>query len=154
VQFDADRRAGADRLRQLGSTVVETLAALLVIGVAAVGVAAIHLDAARAHPEQRLHEQAARLAEKIAERMRKNAEGRVGYAHTIGVLCHSKRQPRSPQELASMEAACWQDEIERALPSGAGSITRDVTTTPVTYIVAVSWSAPTGGAASYVVRVD
>ena len=137
-----------------GFTIVETLAALLVIAVGVIGVAALYLDNVRATPEDELHRQAAELAEAIAARIDANAEGRVGYAGTIGVVCHRKAKPRTPQDAAAQEAACWEDEVERRLPSGLGSITRDLTTSPPTYVVAVSWSAPERGAASYVIRID
>jgi hypothetical protein len=55
--------------------------------------------------------------------------------------------------MAAREAACWEDEVERKLPSGLGTITRDTLTTPPTYVIAVSWSAPDAGTASYVIRV-
>lgn len=137
-----------------GFTLIEALAALLVIAVGVVGVAALYFDNVQATPEDRLHMEAAELAESIGARIRANAAGRVGYAGTIGVLCKRKTKPRTPQEAAAQEAACWEDEVERRLPSGLGSITRDPTTTPPTYVVAVSWSAPARGTASYVMRVE
>ena len=137
-----------------GFTIVEMLAALLVMAVGVIGVAALYFDNVHVAPQDQLHMQAAELADSIAARIRANAEGRVGYVGTIGVVCNVQAQPKSAQDAAAQEAACWEDEVERRLPSGLGSITRDLTTTPPTYIVAVSWSAPESGAASYVIRVD
>jgi hypothetical protein len=98
--------------------------------------------------------QATELAEAIAARIRANAEGRFGYVSTIGVVCNAKAKLRNSHDAAAQEAACWEDEVERRLPSGLGSITRDLTTTPPSFVVAVSWSAPESGAASYVIRID
>lgn len=137
-----------------GFTIIETLAALLVVAVGVIGVAALYYDNVHATPGDALHTQAAELAEEIAERVRSNKEGRVGFASTIGVVCDTKAKRKTPQDEAAQEAACWKAEVERSLPSGLGSITRDLSTNPPSYVVAVSWAAPDSGAASYVIRVD
>ena len=91
------------------------------------------------------------LAEQIAKRIRETKEGHAGFATTIGVLCDQQSKPKLPQDVAAREAACWEDEVERKLPSGLGTITRDTLTSPPTYVIAVSWSAPDAGTASYVI---
>jgi hypothetical protein len=68
-------------------------------------------------------------------------------------LCEQQSKPVLPQDVAAREAACWEDEVERKLPSGLGTISRDTLTTPPSYVIAVSWSAPDAGTASYVMRV-
>jgi prepilin-type N-terminal cleavage/methylation domain-containing protein len=137
-----------------GFTILEMLAALLVMAVGVIGVAALYFDNVHIAPEDQLHMQATELAEGIAARIRATREGRVGFVGSIGVVCNPQAKPKNAQDAAAQEAACWEDEVERRLPSGLGSITRDLTTTPPTYVVAVSWSAPESGAASYVLRVD
>lgn len=137
-----------------GFTIIETLAALLVVAVGVIGVAALYYDNVHSTPGDALHGQAAELAEDIAERLRSDQEGRVGFASTIGVVCDPKVKRKTPQDKAAQEAACWKAEVERVLPSGLGSITRDLSTNPPTYVVAVSWAAPDSGAASYVIRVN
>jgi Tfp pilus assembly protein PilV len=128
--------------RSRGFTIAEVLAALLVMAVGVIGIAALYSD------------QAAALAEQIAERIRATKEGHAGFATTIGVLCEQQQsKPALPQDAAAREAACWEDEVERKLPSGLGSISRDALTNPPTYVIAVSWSAPDAGTASYVIRV-
>lgn len=136
-----------------GFTIVELVAALLVIAVGIIGIAAVYSDMKQTSAEAHLHTQAAALAEEIAERIEHNPTGRVGYAGTVGVLCLADAKNLSAQDAAANEAACWEDRVEQSLPSGLGTITRDTSTTPVTYVVAVSWSAPDRGAASYVVQV-
>lgn len=140
--------------RAQGFTIVEILAALLVMAVGFIGIAALYSDQAQTDPEAQLHEQATALAEAIATRIRATNEGRTGYATTVGVVCDPKAKPTLPQDAAAQEAACWETEVEQKLPSGLGTITRDLSTTPPTYVVAVSWSAPQAGASSYVIRVD
>lgn len=139
--------------RCTGFTIIEILAALLVIAVGIIGVAAVYSDQTHPDPEVQLHLQAAALAETIAERVRVTKDGRAGYAATIGVVCDPQSGRASPQDRTAQEAACWGDEVERTLPSGLGSIKRDLSTTPASYVIAVSWSAPGSGTASYVIRV-
>jgi hypothetical protein len=67
---------------------------------------------------------------------------------------NQEAKPKRAQDAAAVEAACWHQQVGEQLPSGTGSITRDATTTPPTYVIAVSWSSPEGGAASYVIRVQ
>ena len=141
------------RSRARGFTVVEALAALLVMAVGIIGIAALYSDQVQTNPDAQLHSEAAALAEQIAERIRETKEGHAGFATTIGVLCDQGKPPKLPQDVAAREAACWEDEVERKLPSGLGNITRDTLTSPPTYVVAVSWSAPDAGTASYVIRV-
>jgi type IV pilus assembly protein PilV len=140
--------------RVRGFNIVEILAALLVIAVGIVGIAALYSDQTHIPSDARLPLRAAELAEAMAERIRATSEGRDGFATTVGVVCDPKKKLKLPQDRAALEAACWEDEVERALPSGLGSISRDTSMTPASYVVAVSWSAPETGAASYVTRVE
>lgn len=140
--------------RARGFNIVEILAALLVMAVAIVGIAALYSDQTHLPADARLPLLAAELAEQMADRIRATSEGRDGFATTVGVVCDGKAKKKLPQDKASQIAACWEDEVERALPSGLGSISRDTSMTPASYVVAVSWSAPGAGAASYVTRVE
>lgn len=137
-----------------GFNIVEILAALLVIAVGIIGVAALYSDQTHIPADARLPLRAAELAESMAQRIRATTEGRDGFATTVGVLCDREKKTKTPQDEAAIEAACWENEVERSLPSGLGSITRDTTSNPASYVVAVSWSAPETGAASYVTRVE
>jgi type IV pilus modification protein PilV len=139
--------------RSRGFTIAEVFAALLVMAVGIIGIAALYSDQVQTNPEAQLHREASALAEQIAERIRETKEGHAGFATTIGVLCEQQRKPKLPQDIAAREAACWEDEVERKLPSGLGTITRDTLANPPTYVIAVSWSAPDAGTASYVIRV-
>lgn len=136
-----------------GFSILEILVALLVIAAGVIGVAALYSDAAQTNAEAQLQTRAASLAEEIARRIEENAPGRVGYAGTVGVVCNPNARLNSAQDAAANEAACWEDRVEQSLPSGFGTITRDTSTSPVSYVVSVSWSAPGRGAASYVIQV-
>ena len=139
--------------RSRGFTIAEVFAALLVMAVGIIGIAALYSDQVQTNPEAQVHREAAELAAKIAQRIRETKEGHAGFATTIGVLCEQPTKPTLPQDIAAREAACWEDEVERKLPSGLGTITRDTLTSPPSYVIAVSWSAPDTGTASYVIRV-
>lgn len=146
-------RYGLKVARPRGFSILEILVALLVIAAGVIGIAALYSDAAQTNTEAQLHTKAAELAEEIARRIEENSAGRVGYAGTVGVVCNPNARLTSAQDAAANEAACWEDRVEQALPSGFGTITRDTSTTPVSYIIAVSWSAPERGAATYVIQV-
>jgi type IV pilus modification protein PilV len=137
-----------------GFTIMEVLAALLVIAFSIIGVAALYSAQAEKDEETDPRAQAAQFAKSIAARIETNAAGRTGYVSAMGVLCDRNAKSTQPQDAAANEAACWEDEVEMSLPSGLGTITRDVSTNPVTYVVAVSWAQPKTGAASYVIRVQ
>jgi len=139
--------------RTHGFTIVEIIVALLVVSAGIIGVAALYTDRVHANAETELHVHAVKLAEEIAARITANEAGRIGYIGTIGVICDKAAKPKLAQDAAAIEASCWQDEVEAQLPSGLGSISRDTTTNPIAYVIAVSWSAPESGTASYVLRV-
>jgi type IV pilus assembly protein PilV len=132
---------------------MELIAALLVMAVGIIGVAALYSDSVGSNTDVRLQTQAAELAEEIAKRIEANEPGRIGYVGTVGVVCDVGSKALNAQDAAANEAACWEDKVEAALPSGSGTIVRDTSTTPTSFIVAVSWSAPGKGAASYVIQV-
>jgi type IV pilus modification protein PilV len=144
----------ANPLRMRGFNVVEALVALLVIAVGIVGVAALYSDQTHIPADARLPLLAEELAENMAQRILVTPEGRDGFATTVGVVCDRQKRIKTPQDRAALEAACWEAEVERLLPSGLGSIERDTSSNPASYVVAVSWSAPETGAASYVTRVE
>lgn len=137
-----------------GFNVVEILAALLVMAVGIVGIAALYSDQTHIPADARMPLRAAELADQMAEKIRATADGREGFATTVGVICSEKAKTKSAQDKAAQIAACWEDEVESSLPSGLGSISRDTSMNPASYVVAVSWSAPGTGAASYVTRVE
>lgn len=140
---------------QRGATLAEILVAMLVLAVGVIGVAALYSQPPPQEQGTQFSQQAAALAEDMAARIRSTPQGREGFASTIAVICKPDFDAaRAGQhDQAAQQAACWEDEVEAALPSGYGAIIRDTSTTPVSYVVTVSWSAPGSGAASYVVRV-
>jgi Tfp pilus assembly protein PilV len=151
VELTQSTAPGGRRIR--GASALEALAALVVIAAGVIGIAALYADSAQTNVDAQHHTRAIALANEIAARIEHNPAGRVGYAGTVGVVCKPDAEFDLPQDAAANEAACWEDRVAAQLPNGFGSIRRDTTTTPVSYVVSVSWSAPARGAASYVVRV-
>jgi type IV pilus assembly protein PilV len=139
--------------RERGFTLVEIVVALLIIAIALLGISALYVEHTETAREAEPRIRAAELAEQMAQRIRANAAGRTGYANVVGVVCNKTAQPKRAEDAAALEAACWSEQVASELPSGLGSIARDTSTTPETYVVAVSWSPAQGGAASYVIRV-
>jgi type IV pilus assembly protein PilV len=136
-----------------GFTLVEIVVAVLIIGIALIGIAALYTDTTDTARASEPRVRAAELAAEIAARIHANPAGRTGYASVAGVICDEKAKPKRAEDVAAMEAACWHERVAAELPSGMGSVTRDTSTNPPTYVVAVSWSPPEGGAASFVMRV-
>jgi type IV pilus assembly protein PilV len=136
-----------------GFTLVEAVVALLIVAIALIGIAALYTESQQAVREAEPRVRAKELAEFMAARIRANSADRTGYASVVGVVCNPNAKPNRPEDAAAIEAACWNQRIAEELPSGTGSVTRDTSTTPPTYVVAVSWSPPQGGAASFVIRV-
>jgi type IV pilus modification protein PilV len=132
---------------------MEVLAALLVMAVGIIGVAALYSDTVGTNTDARLQTQAAELAAEIAKRIESNATGRIGYIGTVGIVCNPNAKTLNAPDAAANEAACWEERVEQTLPSGSGTVNRDTTTSPPSFIVSVSWSAPGKGAASYVIQV-
>jgi type IV pilus modification protein PilV len=139
--------------RSRGSTLAEIVVALLIVGIAIIGIAALYTDTTATTRESEPRLKAAQLAEQIASRIKANPAGRTGYASVVGVTCDQNAKPKRAEDVAAIEAACWHEQVAAELPSGMGSVTRDTSSTPPTYVVAVSWSPPEGGAASFVIRV-
>ena len=131
---------------------MEIIAALLVVAITIIGIAALYGESSQTEQESNPQAQAARLAQVMAERIEANTAGRTGYANVIGVLCTEKKDPR-PVNAAAQEAACWHEDIRKTLPNGSGAISRDLSSNPPIYVIAVSWSAAGEGAASYVMRI-
>lgn len=136
-----------------GFTLAEVFTAILVMAIGLIGIAALYGDKVSTDTKPEPRVQAEELAHVMAERVRANAQGRTGYASIVGVVCTTHSKGLRPVDAAAREAACWQDEVQRALPNGTGAISRDLSTSPPTYVIAVSWSAPGAGAATYVIRV-
>jgi type IV pilus assembly protein PilV len=142
------------RVRLSGFTLVDTLVALLVLTMGFIGIASLYAERIRPGSGGRLHATAVELAQSIAVRIRANRDRDAIYENGMGVLCKRNFAAKKPEARAANEVACWQDEIEKALPNGTGFITLDTTVVPPAYTITVNWSEPGARTASYVERVE
>lgn len=105
------------RTAQRGTTLVETLVALVVLSVGLLGIAALQMASLTNNRGAHLRSQAAVLAYDIADRMRANrvvamANGyAVTYAGTI-----------TGTTLNAVDVQAWKANLARTLPSGTGQI--------------------------------
>lgn len=144
----------ASTSRMRGATLVEVLAALLILAVGLLGIAALYVDNLRNGRTAMLRTQAATLAADMADRIRVHRAGGNAFTRITGQRCTEPSPDASAEESAARELACWQDEVGRQLPNGTGTVARDSSTLPPTYTVTVSWAETGAGTASYVVRVQ
>lgn len=135
-------------------TLPETLAALLAFGVVVLSVVTVHLERVRAAPGIALREEAQRLAQELAIKIRDTRGLNVHYEDAVGVVCNRDLSRKSPQVIANNDLACWQSRVGERLPNGEGAITSDTSSIPPAYVVTVSWSQPGARGASYLLRVD
>ncbi len=123
------------------------LAAIAAVAIAIIGIVAVYQDASHTSRDTEAHRTAVELAEEMAAKIRQYHGKEAGFASSIGVVCDkSSAQSRDIRDTTANEAACWQDEVEKHLQNGLGTITLDGTTR--TYTVIVSWNEPGLGSAS------
>jgi len=141
-------------LQSSGFTLVDALVALLVLTMGFVGIASLYAERIRPGSGGRLHATAVELAQAIAAQIRTNRDKDAIYENAMGVVCKQRLTTKKADARAANEVACWQDEVEKALPNGSGFISLDTTVVPATYTITVSWSEPGVRTASYVERVE
>ena len=133
---------------------VDALVALLVLTMGLIGIASLYAERIRPGSGGRLHATAVELASSIAMKIRTNRDQDAIYENAMGVVCKQNYVAKKPEGRAANEVACWQDEIEKALPNGTGFITLDMSAVPPAYTITVNWSEPGARTASYVERVE
>jgi type IV pilus assembly protein PilV len=137
-----------------GFTLVDALVALLVLTMGFIGIASLYAERIRPGSGGPLHATAVELAQTIAAAIRANRDPGAIYENAMGVVCKPAGLAKKPEARAANEVACWQDDVEKALPNGSGFISLDTTVVPSAYTVTVSWSEPGARTASYVERVE
>lgn len=134
---------------------MELLTALIVLGVGVLGIAALYLDRVREqadNPRTIAAELANQLATSIGAYPASPARtSATDFDNALNAACESDGQEQPA--VASQITACWQAEVERRLPNGTGTVTRNSVAGDANYRVVVSWSEAGVGAASYVLNV-
>jgi type IV pilus assembly protein PilV len=147
--------------RRRGFTLVEALAALVVLAIGLLGVAKLFLLTIRGNASTTSRLYAVNLAADLADRIRANRTAGSAYAGAgtdygcVGgvmgaTLC-------TPAQMAATDLLLWQRQISGIWPSGASgtvSYTAGGTGLPSTYAINVAWlEAGSGQSLSYTLQV-
>lgn len=137
-----------------GFTLLEVLIALLVISIGLLGVAALQISSLRNNLSAEHLGQATQLAYSMADRMRVNAFYVKSTAN--GGVYISKLPKDATQKAACTSTGCppavmaendlfeWNQNTEKVLPGGVGSITRTGDSSTAVYTVSVQWLDASG----------
>lgn len=146
--------------RQRGFSLLEVLIALVVLSTGMLGVAALYVESLRSGQTALFRTQATNLAADLADRIRANRAGVVGYSVGAGnaAAAPAKRcasdavnnaQDCTPPEMAAYDIWLWKTMIGNTadsvakkigLPSGVGTITPDNPLLPRVFDIRITWS--------------
>jgi type IV pilus assembly protein PilV len=107
------------RKNQRGTTLIETLVALVVLSVGLLGIAALQMTSLRNNRGAHLRSQAQVLAYDIADRMRANRNAALADAYLTTLTA-----PAGGTGMVLTDMQEWKSTLAAALPSGQGEITR------------------------------
>ena len=107
------------RKNQRGTTLIETLVALVVLSVGLLGIAALQMTSLRNNRGAHLRSQAQVLAYDIADRMRANRNAALADAYVISLTA-----PAGGTGMVLTDMQEWKSTLAAALPGGQGEITR------------------------------
>jgi type IV pilus assembly protein PilV len=131
------------RRTQRGTTLIETMVALLVLSVGLLGVAALQMTSLRNNRGAHLRSQAQVMAYDIADRMRANRDAALVGSYNIAL----GGTPGSSNPLAQIDLQRWRESLRTTLPAGDGSVAIQAGTNVV--VITIRWAdTTTGGAAA------
>lgn len=107
------------RKTQRGTTLIETLVALVVLSVGLLGIAALQMTSLRNNRGAHLRSQAQVLAYDIADRMRANRNAALADAYLTALTA-----PAGGTGMVLTDMQEWKATLAAALPAGQGEITR------------------------------
>ena len=135
-------------VRRFGITLSESILVALLLVACAIGIGLLLTQVKNILGGGKLHTQAVQLANEIAEQIKN--ETNQNYESTLGASCDGKTKQSTT---TSNKVACWQDKVQQQLSNGSSKIYLDRTVQPAQYVIIVSWSEPSTGTASYILRV-
>ncbi len=103
--------------RQGGTTLVEALAALLILSIGLLGVAGLQISALRANHGALLRSQATELAHDITDRMRANRTAALAGDYSIAL-----GSTPSGTALSDIDLIAWKQTLGVVLPGGDGAV--------------------------------
>ncbi len=107
------------RKTQRGTTLIETLVALVVLSVGLLGIAALQMTSLRNNRGAHLRSQAQVMAYDIADRMRANRTAALANAYVIAMAATP-----AGSGLVLSDLQEWRNTLATTLPSGSGEIVR------------------------------
>ena len=126
-----------------GFTMVETLVALVVLGVGLLGIASLYVVTLRTSGGAIYRMQAVNLASDLGARIRANPTAGTSYAGppaTAPGTCTGPDKSCTPEQMAAHDLYDWQEQIANTLPGNpTGTVTVDTSTTPWTYEITITW---------------
>lgn len=108
------------RKTQRGTTLVETLVALVVLSVGLLGIAALQMTSLRNNRGAHLRSQAQVLAYDIADRMRANRNIALANGYVVAIAATP-----AGATLNALDLQAWKATLAVMLPAGDGAIVRD-----------------------------
>ena len=136
------------RRRQRGFSMIEVLAALLILSIGLLGFASLQAANLNGGGQAWMRSQATVLAADMLERLRINADEfesgtyDLAFATPLATPADCNASPCSVTQLALFDQNQWYEHLAAQLPQGTGSIARDATTTPTEAVVTVRWFEP------------
>lgn len=124
------------RKTQRGTTLIETLVALVVLSVGLLGIAALQMTSLRNNRGAHLRSQAQVLAYDIADRMRANRNAAMADAYLIALAPATS----TATGVALTDILEWKGTLAAALPGGDGAIARD----GAMFEITVTWTDTLG----------
>ena len=133
-----------NRKAQTGFTLIETLAALVVMSVGLLGVAALYSLGIGTGRAAYYRVQATNLVADMAERIRSNPLGLDAYtgpgaAHDCASTVNSEGVECTPVQLAAYDLHVWEQSLQTNLPNGEWRIHVDAGAQPPRYRIEVFW---------------
>ena len=129
----------AARRNQAGTTLIETLVALLVLSIGLLGVAGLQIASLQNNRGAHIRSQASVLAYDIADRMRANRAVALTGSYNVALGAAP-----AGATLAALDLQNWKNALTNTLPSGDGSIVLPVGAAIPMVTITVTWTDSLG----------
>jgi type IV pilus assembly protein PilV len=144
------------RHRARGFSLVEVLAALVVLEFGMLGIAGLSALTLRSGSGSIARTQAISLADDIADRIRanRNASAAYGGAGANKGCVGTGAANCSSADMAATDLFFWSLQVQQAVPSGAGTVQVTGAAAPFTYQITVKWAEQGGTFQQYVLNMQ
>jgi type IV pilus assembly protein PilV len=123
-----------------GFSLVEVLIALIIMSVGMLGIAGLYVHSMQAGRTSLFRHHAVTLAGDIADRIRANPLGGIGYeGGGADNNCVAGGVDCSAAEMAANDVFLWAEQADATLPDGVVAVAYDNSAIPSTYQITVTW---------------